>query len=133
MEIGSRTRKPDFPAMQTVSLRLANTYSLSCQHHPLHSRRSPVMTRWFLIPAVALLNFALLPIDTEAQKKKKVTSQPPAEIHEPGRAVANLDVHPQLEATLFAHEDVLAEGAKRDIDTGGLTNPTNLDIDHRGR
>src|SRR5947209_7228040 len=40
--------------------------------------------------------------------------------HDPARAVANLDVHPQLEATLFASEPL-------------LTNPTNLDVDARGR
>ena len=36
------------------------------------------------------------------------------------RAVANLDLHPGLEATLFASEP-------------DLTNPTNIDVDHRGR
>jgi putative membrane-bound dehydrogenase-like protein len=43
-----------------------------------------------------------------------------ADIHDPARAVANLDVHPELQATLFASEPQ-------------ITNPTNLDIDHRGR
>lgn len=43
-----------------------------------------------------------------------------ADIHDAANAVANLDVHPGLEATLFASEPV-------------LTNPTNLDIDQRGR
>lgn len=42
------------------------------------------------------------------------------DIHDPSVAVANLDVHKELQATLFASEPV-------------LTNPTNLDIDHRGR
>ena len=37
-----------------------------------------------------------------------------------GRAIANLDVYPGLEATLFASEPE-------------LTNPTNIDVDHRGR
>src|SRR5205823_12188147 len=32
-----------------------------------------------------------------------------------------LDVHPELQATLFASEK------------DGMTNPTNLDVDHRGR
>ncbi|HZZ79673.1 MAG TPA: PVC-type heme-binding CxxCH protein, partial [Gemmataceae bacterium] len=50
--------------------------------------------------------------------------------HDPANAVANLDVHPELEATLFTHEDT---GGKIDIDNGGLTNPTNLDIDAKGR
>jgi putative membrane-bound dehydrogenase-like protein len=40
--------------------------------------------------------------------------------HDPTNAVANLDVHPELEATLFASEPM-------------ITNPVNLDIDHRGR
>jgi putative membrane-bound dehydrogenase-like protein len=40
--------------------------------------------------------------------------------HDPANAVANLDVHPELEATLFASEPQ-------------ITNPTNLDIDARGR
>ncbi len=37
-----------------------------------------------------------------------------------GRAVANLDLYDGLEATLFASEPV-------------LSNPTNIDVDHRGR
>ncbi len=44
----------------------------------------------------------------------------PQDIHDPANAVANLDVHPELQATLFASEPA-------------ITNPTNLDIDHRGR
>src|SRR5438067_12173532 len=40
--------------------------------------------------------------------------------HDPANAVANLDVHPDLQATLFASEPM-------------LTNPTNLDVDARGR
>ncbi|MBX9681348.1 MAG: c-type cytochrome [Gemmataceae bacterium] len=40
--------------------------------------------------------------------------------HDPANAVANLDVHPELEAQLFASEPM-------------MTNPTNLDVDHRGR
>jgi putative membrane-bound dehydrogenase-like protein len=39
---------------------------------------------------------------------------------DPQNAVAGLDVYPGLEATLFASEPT-------------LTNPTNIDIDHRGR
>src|SRR5262249_57287953 len=39
--------------------------------------------------------------------------------HDPARAVANLDVHKDLRATLFASEPT-------------LTNPTNLDVDHPG-
>src|SRR5260370_607389 len=41
-------------------------------------------------------------------------------VHDPANAVANLEVHPGLQATLFVSEPV-------------ITNPTNLDIDHRGR
>ena len=37
-----------------------------------------------------------------------------------GEAVANLDLYPGLEATLFASEPI-------------LSNPTNIDVDHRGR
>src|SRR5262245_27742398 len=78
--------------------------------------------------------FAQAPSLSEAQqKKKKFPFNAGGPIHDPANAVKNLDVHPELEATLFAHEDVVAEGEKRDIDNGGLTNPTNLDIDHRGR
>src|ERR1700733_14900968 len=44
----------------------------------------------------------------------------PKDIHDPANAVANLDVHPELKATLFASEPK-------------ITNPTNLDIDHKGR
>src|SRR5262249_25066862 len=44
----------------------------------------------------------------------------PGDIHDPANAVANLDVHKNLRATLFASDPA-------------ITNPTNLDIDHRGR
>jgi putative membrane-bound dehydrogenase-like protein len=61
----------------------------------------------------------------QAQKKKKKAPPPVAgqddPKHDPKNAVANLDVHPELRATLFASE------------LNGITNPTNLDIDHRGR
>ncbi len=43
-----------------------------------------------------------------------------ADRHDPANAVANLDVYPGLRATLFASEPA-------------ITNPTNLDIDARGR
>src|SRR5262249_3158976 len=45
---------------------------------------------------------------------------PKRAIHDPANAVANLDVHKALQATLFASEPM-------------ITNPTNLDIDYRGR
>jgi putative membrane-bound dehydrogenase-like protein len=53
--------------------------------------------------------------------------------HDPANAVANLDIHPQLTATLFASEPDLKDPASRGPDPRGLTNPTNIDIDHRGR
>ena len=82
------------------------------------------MYRWLVIPAVALVLVPFLSVDSPAQKKKG------DDIHDPANAVKNLDVHPELEATLFAHEDA---GPNVDIDNGGLTNPTNLDIDAKGR
>jgi putative membrane-bound dehydrogenase-like protein len=79
------------------------------------------MTRWILVSALVAGLIALVTLDTSAQKKKKPPiPQPPAEIHDPAKAVSNLDVHPELKATLFASEPQ-------------ITNPTNLDIDHRGR
>jgi putative membrane-bound dehydrogenase-like protein len=44
----------------------------------------------------------------------------PADPHDPANAVANLDIYPGLQATLFASEPA-------------ITNPTNMDIDYRGR
>ncbi|MBI2804713.1 MAG: c-type cytochrome [Planctomycetes bacterium] len=83
------------------------------------------MTRWFFLPALALGLLLFFVSDSAAQKKKKAkrpVSAIPAQgaIHDPANAVKNLDVHPQLQATLFASEPK-------------ITNPTNLDIDHRGR
>jgi len=40
--------------------------------------------------------------------------------HDPGRAVANLDVHPELSASLFAAEPL-------------MLSPSGIDVDHRGR
>ncbi|HLJ92314.1 MAG TPA: PVC-type heme-binding CxxCH protein [Gemmataceae bacterium] len=54
-----------------------------------------------------------------AQRRRAPAVLDPA-IHDPANAVANLEVHPGLQATLFASEP-------------NITNPTNLDIDHRGR
>src|SRR5205807_3155122 len=42
------------------------------------------------------------------------------DVHDPANAVANLDVHKDLRATLFASEPM-------------LVNPTNIDVDARGR
>ncbi len=63
-----------------------------------------------LLFAVALVG-SITPA-LEAQKR--------TDIHDPAQAVANLEVHKDLQATLFACEPM-------------ITNPTNLDIDHRGR
>ena len=73
------------------------------------------MQRWSLI-LVGLLFFSAL--ECHAQPKK--TAAQGDAIHNPANAVKNLDVHPELQATLFASEPQ-------------ITNPTNLDIDHRGR
>ncbi|MBI1830967.1 MAG: c-type cytochrome [Planctomycetes bacterium] len=76
------------------------------------------MTRWVIVAAVALGLIALFSNDAQAQKKK---GKPVDDaIHDPAVAVKNLDVHPDLQATLFVSEPK-------------ITNPTNLDIDHRGR
>ena len=75
------------------------------------------MKRWFFTSAIVLGLFVFITIDSDAQKKKP---QPPADVHDPANAVKNLDVHPDLQATLFVSEPK-------------ITNPTNLDIDHRGR
>lgn len=57
----------------------------------------------------------------QAQKDKKAANTPaPADVHDPARAVANLDVHKDLQATLFAAEPA-------------VVSVTNLDVDHRGR
>jgi putative membrane-bound dehydrogenase-like protein len=64
---------------------------------------------------VALASFEGNPGNRVDGQQKK-----PLDRHDPANAVANLDIHPELAATLFASEPV-------------LTNPTNIDIDHRGR
>jgi putative membrane-bound dehydrogenase-like protein len=75
------------------------------------------MKRWFLffVGVIGLSLFA--PLASDAQKKGQLKGDA---IHDPANAVANLDVHPELKATLFVSEPK-------------ITNPTNLDIDHRGR
>jgi putative membrane-bound dehydrogenase-like protein len=67
--------------------------------------------------ALALLALSGLGLATpsEGSGRKKV-----ADRHDPVNAVANLDLYPGLVATLFASEPA-------------LTNPTNIDIDARGR
>jgi putative membrane-bound dehydrogenase-like protein len=75
------------------------------------------MNRSLLAGALALSFAVTVGINYAGQK----TPLPnPRDIHDPVNAVANLDVHPELQATLFASEPK-------------ITNPTNLDIDHRGR
>jgi putative membrane-bound dehydrogenase-like protein len=49
-----------------------------------------------------------------------LSGQGSRDVHDPANAVANLEIHPELQATLFASEPA-------------ITNPTNLDVDHRGR
>jgi len=78
------------------------------------------MKRWILVSAIVLGLIAFVTLDTSAQKKKPPFPQPNPEVHDPAKAVGNLDVHPELNATLFVSEPK-------------ITNPTNLDIDHRGR
>lgn len=101
---------------------------------PMTSARRPLT--WLGLGLLTMLGLFLagwvLTAPGLAQKKKPpIQSDDPK--HHPSNAVANLEVHPELRATLFAHEDIIPEGKKVDIDGGGLTNPTNLDIDHRGR
>jgi putative membrane-bound dehydrogenase-like protein len=76
------------------------------------------MFRWFFLLAIVLALLAFAAVDVSAQKKKGPAKDDP--IHDPANAVANLDVHPELKAALFVSEPK-------------ITNPTNLDIDHRGR
>jgi putative membrane-bound dehydrogenase-like protein len=71
------------------------------------------LTFAFAAAALIILCSARNP-EAEGQQKK------PLDRHDPANAVANLDIHPGLSATLFASEPV-------------LTNPTNIDIDYRGR
>jgi putative membrane-bound dehydrogenase-like protein len=74
------------------------------------------MYRWLIVLAVA----TLLTPNLDAQKKKAGGKPADDRIHDPAVAVKNLDVHPELQATLFISEPK-------------ITNPVNLDIDHRGR
>ncbi|MSU76589.1 MAG: c-type cytochrome [Gemmataceae bacterium] len=78
------------------------------------------MFRRFLLPALALALLAIFSINTIAQKKKAPPATSNDAVHDPAVAVKNLDVHPDLQASLFTSEPK-------------ITNPVNLDIDHRGR
>lgn len=72
--------------------------------------------RLVLTTAFACAAFTLLAADAPKEKK-----QPPNPAgHESDKAVAGLDVHPALQAELFASEPL-------------MLNPTSTDIDHRGR
>ncbi len=77
------------------------------------------MKRLLLASAVALGLAGLAGVGVNRAGQKVVLPNP-KDIHDPVNAVANLEVHPELQATLFASEPK-------------ITNPTNLDIDHRGR
>src|SRR5262249_2696311 len=74
------------------------------------------------------------PVDAQVKKKGKPKGTP--EQHDPARAVGNLDVHKDLQATLFASEagpDLTAADPITKKPADALTNPTNIDVDHRGR
>jgi len=77
------------------------------------------MKRLLFVIAVALGVAVLAGVGINRAAQKQPLPNP-KDIHDPANAVANLDVHPELQATLFASEPK-------------ITNPTNLDIDHRGR
>ncbi len=78
------------------------------------------MIRFRLSLVVGLCTFLATLAPGESLQKRKGLGKKDDPRHDPANAVANLDVHKDLRATLFASEPV-------------LTNPTNLDIDHRGR
>jgi putative membrane-bound dehydrogenase-like protein len=77
------------------------------------------MKRLLLATLVAIGLASLAGVGSNRAGQKQPLPNP-KDIHDPANAVANLDVHPELRATLFASEPK-------------ITNPTNLDIDHRGR
>src|SRR5262245_16245959 len=96
------------------------------------------MRCWLLLPTAVFALSVLLGLDpaADAQVKKKGKPKGTPEQHDPARAVGNLDVHKDLQATLFASEagpDLTPADpiAKKPADA--LTNPTNIDVDHRGR
>ncbi len=70
------------------------------------------MKKLTALAALALFAACVAPRPAEPANSK--------DVHDPANAVANLDIHPGLQATLFASEPA-------------LTNPTNCDIDARGR
>jgi len=78
-----------------------------------------LVRRWQTVARAGLIGALLvgMPATRTVGQNAKQTS---GDRHDPAKAVANLDVHPGLEATLFASEPI-------------LTNPTNIDIDARGR
>src|SRR6266545_2926616 len=82
-------------------------------------RRIAIVKRLFIVYAVLAGLGLAAGGDSAGQGKRKGKGRDDG-IHDPARAVANLDVHKDLQATLFASEPQ-------------ITNPTNLDIDHRGR
>ncbi len=72
------------------------------------------------VVSLLLLGLGGDPAPVVAQQKKGPAKALPPDIHEPASAVKYLTVNPELEMKLFASEPI-------------LTNPTNIDIDHRGR
>src|SRR5690242_8868254 len=77
------------------------------------------MKRVCLVLAAALGLSALAGVGMNRAAQKPALPNP-KDIHDPANAVANLEVHPDLRATLFVSEP-------------RITNPVNLDVDHRGR
>ncbi|MCC6420151.1 MAG: c-type cytochrome [Gemmataceae bacterium] len=76
--------------------------------------------RLCVVLGLAIVLATLAPGEGVQQKGGKKGGAKEDPKHDPANAVANLDVHQDLRATLSASEPT-------------LTNPTNLDIDHRGR
>jgi putative membrane-bound dehydrogenase-like protein len=73
-------------------------------------------SRLCLLSAITVL-LAAISLTRDVRSQGKGAKK---DIHDPANAVANLEVHKDLQATLFASEPM-------------ITNPTNLDIDYRGR
>lgn len=78
------------------------------------------MFRRSLLAVFALALLVPFSVNSVAQKKKAPPVATNDAVHDPAVAVKNLDVHPDLQASLFVSEPK-------------ITNPVNLDIDHRGR
>src|SRR5262245_39058473 len=81
-------------------------------------RRLLIVKRLFLVGALLTALGLVFSDGSAGQGKQK--GKKDDDIHDPARAVANLARPSDLQATLFASEP-------------NITNPTNLDVDHRGR